>query len=242
MSNKNEQFNFNVTGELAGNSLTIRHGEALPLQHPKPVSITGTIGSPVEWMSKRFDSMPDDDNDHVLVDRDNMTIQLVENEKGVNTNKITGRLEFHRKFIDFGINAGVYKTPFEMAEFIKMNRSYFENKKYAMDLNTQLRNFKAKVDRQIEQEYNPNKGDKRVLLNQVVNANVPDSFNVNLPVFKGTEKQSFNVEIYFNPDDLTCTLVSPEANDYVEETRDAIIDEQVRIIKNEWPGIPVIEV
>lgn len=240
MSNSNEQFNFDVSRETS--EVTILHGQALERQHPKSVNITGTIGSPVEWMSKRFSESVGEDNDHVIVDRDSMLIQLVENEKDVNTNKITGRLEFHRKFIDFGINAGVYKTPFEMAEFIKMNRSYFENKKYAMDLNTQLRNFKAKVDRQIEQEYNPNKGDKRVLLNQVVNANVPDSFNVNLPVFKGTEKQSFNVEIYFNPDDLTCTLVSPEANDYVEETRDAIIDEQVRIIKNEWPGIPVIEV
>lgn len=242
MNNPNETFNFDIKGDVPVKEITVRHGQALPIYHPKGVSIVGTIGAPVEWMRKRFINAPEDNNDHVIVNRDEMFIQLVEHERDVNTNTITGKLELHRKFIDFGINSGRYITPFEMAEFIKMNRSYFENRQYAMNLVSTLRAFKATVDKQVEQEFNPGKGDKKILVNQIVNANLPESFNVHIPVFKGAEKQTLNVEIYFNSDDLTCTLVSPEANDYVEETRDAIIDEQVNIIKDEWPGIPVIEV
>jgi hypothetical protein len=36
-----------------------------------------------------------------------------------------------------------------MADFIKMNRHYFENKEYAMKLVSELRNFEGKINQGI---------------------------------------------------------------------------------------------
>jgi hypothetical protein len=48
-----------------------------------------------------------------------------------------------------------------------------------------------------------------------------------LPIFKGQKSELIEVEVYIRDHDLCCTLVSPEANDSIEMTRDAIIDKQL---------------
>ena len=178
---------------------------------------------------------------HILVDRDKMSITLVINEKDHFGDIIRGTLELSPDFERFGINTGEYRTTLEMAEFIKMNRAFFENRSEAMNLVYQLRKFKAKVDKEVEAEYQPNKGDKRVLIQQVVDSNIPESFNVLLPLFKGYSKQNIEVETYFNPDDMTCTLVSPGANESIIDFKDEAINEVLEKIKELASEIVIIE-
>lgn len=66
-----------------------------------------------------------------------------------------------------------------------------------MKLVTDLQNFKAKVDKEIEQSNN-NRGDRRILINQAVEHNLPEAFTLILPIFKGTAKQTIAVEVYVN--------------------------------------------
>ena len=61
-------------------------------------------------------------------------------------------------------------------------------------------------------------------------------------IFKGQNKQTFAVETYFNPDDLTCTLVSPDANDHEKEVRDSIIDSVLESIREVAGDIAILEV
>lgn len=124
---------------------------------------------------------------------------------------------------------------------IKMNRSYFENRQYAMELVTLLRQFKAKIDKQVEADVNPNKGDRRVLIAQKVDSNLPPAFNIIVPIFKGTEKMEIECETYFNPDDLTCTLVSAGANDSIEDMKDSCVGEVLEQIKEIAPDVAIIE-
>ena len=49
------------------------------------------------------------------------------------------------------------------------------------------------------------------------------------------------MEVYFNPDDLSCTLVSPQANDTIQSVTDSVIDEQLELIRAECPDIVQIE-
>ena len=234
-----ENLNLNIHSSCG--EVVIRQGAALPAKEPNNILIEGTLDSPVEYLSKRI-SLINQSESFVTVNRDKMSIRLVINEHSPYRDIIVGSLSVHPDFIKFGINSGKYRTAIEMAEFIKMNRAHFENRQDAMDLVTLLRKFKAKVDKQVESEFNPGKGDKRVLVAQTVESNMPPSFKVCIPIFKGTPKQVIELETYFNPEDLTCTLVSPQANEIAEDFKNAAIDDVIDRIRGIAPDIVIIEV
>ena len=222
-----------------GRELIIRQGKAVELHEPERVNISGTIDAPARWVEMRADCIAPK-RCHVLVDRDRMAIKLQCDENDYYGTGITGSLQLSEEYRRFGINSGEYRTHFELAELIKMNRSYFENKTTAMKLVSELQNFKAKVDKEVEQSDN-NRGDRRLLVAQAVKHNLPESFTLVLPIFKGVAEQTIEVEVYVNPSDLTCTLVSPEANDIVVSSRDALMDAVIDRIRTASPEIVIIE-
>lgn len=231
----------NITVENGIKTIQVLTGDALQPQEPRIINVSGVLDSPLKWLEKRVLEI-DQKKCHIVVDRDKMMISLVINENDHYSTSIIGKMELHPVFVKFGINSGKYRTTFEMAELIKMNRSYFENRQYAMELVTLLRQFRAKIDKQIEIDTNPNKGDRRALIAQKVDSNLPPAFNIFVPIFKGTKKQDIECETYFNPDDLTCTLVSAGANDSIEEIKDTCIDEVLEKIKEITPDIAILEV
>lgn len=229
----------NISDELNGSvrTIVIREDEALVIHEEKAIKISGTIYSPVRWLEKR---LPEPLSAHVLVDRDAMSVQLITEERNHFSNSITGRLEFHPAFKKFGINAGSYITPAAMADKIKMNRSFFESKSEAMALVSILKNFKAKIDADIERS-DDNKGNRKVLVQQMVSSNIPDSFKMVLPIFKGQKPKTIEVEVYIEAEEFTCTLISPEANEEMEHLRDTAIDEVISKISELNSGIVIIE-
>ena len=222
--------------------IIFREGTALEQKEPVKVKITGTIDAPLRWLEKRIAlNCINQKMCHIQVDREQMAIILRCYENSYYGEQITGCLELSPVFQKFGINSGRYMTNFEMAELFKMNRSYFENKTTAMNLVTQLQNFKAKVDKDIENADNK-RGDRRILVNQVVQSNLPEAFNLVLPVFKGQAKQTIAVEVYVEPNNFNCCLMSPEANDLIHDLTDQCIDEVLEGIKQVAPDIVIIEV
>lgn len=221
--------------------IIIREGKAVEVHEPVKVVISGTIDAPARWLETRMRlGLVNQGTYHVLVDRENLNITLKCNENNHYGSKISGSLMVSPEFKRFGINEGEYITNFEMAELFKMNRSFFETKVIAMKLVTELQNFRAKVDKEIEKSDN-NRGDKRLLINQAVQSNLPEAFNLHIPIFKGTSKQTINVEVYINPSDFSCTLVSAEANDLLEEMRDREMDSVLERISAVCPDIVIIE-
>lgn len=220
-------------------SIIIREGQALPLHEPEKVQLLGTIDAPARWIEKRADTINQKEC-YVEVNREKMIISLRTDESNYYGTTVYGKLELSPEYNKFGINGGDYITNFEMAEMFKMNRVYFENRSVAMKLVTDLQNFKAKVDKEIENSDNK-RGDRRILVNQVVQSNLPEAFNLVIPVFKGCEKQTVQVEVYVNPNDFTCTLVSAQSNELIIETRDTIIDEVLERIRMTCPDLVIIE-
>ncbi len=228
-----------VSAGIGVENIEVRTGEALKLREPEKVQISGVLNAPLEWLKQRKDEF-NHKQAYIKVNADKGTIVLQIDEKNFYGTVISGSLEISPIFKSFGINSGEYKTPLEMSEFIKMNRAFFENRTAAMALVTELRNFKAKVNKDVEQEANLNKGDRRLLMAQVVESNIPETFNVCLPIFKGMPKQTFEVETYFNPDDFTCTLVSPQANEVEEDIKEHELKEVLSVIETECPDIVII--
>ena len=222
--------------------LILREGDASSAidTRPRVKEISGTIETPNLWIRKRKAEIIQDTS-HIQVDRDKMTITLFIGDKSQYQDIITGKLDMHPKFVKFGINKGQYRSSFEMAELIKMNRSFFDNHSVAMELVSALKNLKAKVAQNIEKADN-NRGDKTQVFQQTVESNVPTTFKLNIPLFKGMPTQSIEVEVYFKPEDMTCTLVSPHANDLIEEQSDLILDGQLEQIEEIYPELTIIEI
>lgn len=223
------------------NDFTFRTGEALEQKEPVRVDISGTIDAPKRWLEKRLPlSTIDPKTCHVIVNREQLSITLNCDENYPYVTTIKGQLEMSEQFEKFGINKYEYVTPIQMAELIKMNRSFFENRQVAMNLVTQLRGFKAKVEKDLENT-DDTRGNRKQMINQVVDSNIPDSFTIVIPVFKGQKANEIECEVYINPEDLTCTLVSPSAEDIIQDTRNYLIDDVLKEIQGLCSDIPIIE-
>jgi len=248
MKDENKKVVVNLPEGTAYAEVTVREGEACKLLDPKPpvkVNITGTIGTPAEFLKKRIDT--DQINQkrcHALVDRVQIEITLVINENDEYLRgQIVGKLEIHPKFSESGINTGKVWTPSELGMFFKMNRSMFGDKQVNMKLVTELMNFTATVNNKIERSVKET-GDRTDNFAQAVNSNLPGSFTLTIPIFKGMKPETLEVETFakINGREVSFVLISPGANQTVEEIRDKIIDEQLEQIREIAPGIAIIEV
>ena len=217
----------------------------LPVKKPVVIELAGTIVSPFEFLSKRYDQ-PNQINQkrcHVIVNRSDISINLIFNENDAyNRGTVSGKLEFNPKFIEFGINTGKTWTPTELGLFFKMNRAFFTTKEDNMKLVTQLMNFTATVNNNIERSAKES-GDRTDVFVQTVNSNLPKSFNLAIPVFKGSKPETIEVETFAQIDGRTVsfTLLSPGAQAVMEEMRDNVIDEQIKLISDLCPDIAIIE-
>lgn len=217
----------------------------LPVLEPEKVNISGTITSILSFLEKRWgcEGQIDHEHTHIIVDRDNLSMTLVANETDArNKMVVAGKLLLSRQFLAFHINDGFAWEPIALSQFIKMNRSYFADRDTNMKLVSVFKNFKAKVNTDYERDRKEN-GSFTDNYSQIVDSNMPDRFSVVLPIFKGTAAKTIEIETYATIDghDVTVQLMSPSAQQVVDETLDAIIDEQMAAIKEIAPEIPFIE-
>ena len=230
-----------MAGQQAGQlDVVIREGEALPLHEPVQVNIVGIIDSPAEWLEKRPELQQITGKCHVIVDRECLVITLQVNENAHYGTKIVGRMQLSEAFRKFHINDGHSFTLQELAKLFKMNRSFFETKQAAMELVTLLQNFKGKVNKDLESQ-NDSRGNKKLSLVQAVESNLPEAFTLHLPIFKGMTTEEVACEVYVDPDDWSCQIISPDANDIVERYRDDKINEVIERINAAMPGVVIIE-
>lgn len=245
---QNEKMQINLDKDCQKAEVVIREVDKvneLPVLEPEKVNVSGTITSIFSFLEKRWEceGQINHEHTHIIVDRDNLSMTLVANETDArNKMVIVGKLQLSRQFMEFHINDGYAWELLVLSQFIKMNRAYFSNRDENMKLVSVFKNFKAKVNTDYERDRKEN-GSYTDNYSQIVDSNMPDSFSVVLPIFKGTKAQSIEVETYatINGHDVTVQLISPSAQQVVDETLDAIIDEQIAAIREIAPEIPFIE-
>lgn len=225
--------------------VVVREGEApkaLDPKYPTTVHIIGTIDSPLRWLEKRVELI-DQKQANITVDRDDMRIRLVDNERIFFNNSIQGLLVISKEMQEFGINTDKKWDPIKLSQFLKMHRAFFTDKSENMMLVSILKNFKAKVNQDVERSKDEN-GSKIDNYSQVVDSNLPKSFKLNIPLFKGSEYEEIEVEIYADIDgrDISLSLVSAGANETIETCKNTIINEQLDEIIKIAPDIVIIEI
>lgn len=239
----------NYTGEKPI-EVIIRKGEAAkavePLATKAPIktNISGVISTPFDWLKKRL-SLVDQKQANVQVNREAMTITLTVDEadeykKGV----ISGKVEFSEIFASFGINKGdAGWAPAKLGQFLRLNRGVFADKEECMKLVSTLKNFTANAKAEIQKQRDPS-GSVADVYRCQVESNLPKSFTVNIPIFKGTAKMAIEVEFdhYLSNGDVILQLVSPGANEVAEEYRDKCLDDVLNKIREIAPDIAILEV
>ena len=231
-----EEIKLNVQSKEG--ELIIRKGEALPLEAIQGINISGQIDTVARYLKQRKDEITPK-KCHILVNRDNYEISLKVNEDYETGSNISGAILLDSKFKEFGINTGKSWTTFELSDFIKMNRAFFQKSDEAAKLVLSLRKFKAKVDKDIENA-NDNKGNYSILKRQKVESNLPDNFKVNLPIFKGKDPEVIELEVNIDAENFNCTLISPQAKEIEQTTVNRYIDDQIKEIEEISPDIVII--
>lgn len=223
----------------------LREGKASNVIDPKEpeiVVIDGTIEAPQRWLEKRIDLI-DQKASNIIVNRYTMKIALTTDETNYYRTKISGTLEASQEIKAFGINTDKSWESSKLSQFFKMHRSFFKDKTENMELVSKLKNFKAKINQDIERSREEN-GSKVDNYSQVVDSNLPKSFKLNIPLFKGFAPEEIEVEIYADVDgrNVSLSLVSAGANEAIEEYKNRVIDEQLDGIRQIAPDIVIIEV
>ncbi len=225
--------------------VVLREGEApvaLDPKEPERVVINGTIDAPIRWLEKRVELI-NQKATNIIVNRDKMRMALTIDETSYYQAEINGILQASKEMQEFGINMDKKWEPIKLSQFFKMHRAFFKDKSESMTLVSTLKNFKAKVNQDIERSKEEN-GSKVDNYSQVVDSNLPKSFKLNIPLFKGFSCEEIEVEIYADVDgrDVSLSLVSAGANEAIEEYKNKVIDEQLDAIRQIAPDIVIIEV
>lgn len=230
-------------------TLIIREAEGvneLPVQEPIKQEIIGTIETPFRYLEKRWnasDGQIDHCRTHIEVDRDKYCLLLICNETDArNIQQICGQIQFSAQYKAFHINDGTNWIPEELGQFCKLYRSYFPDKTQNMFLVSILKGFKAKINTDVQRDVKEN-GSYTDNFSQIVNSNIPSSFHIKIPVYKGAQYEDLEVETMAHVDgrDVTLQLISAGAVDTIEEARDRLIDAEIAKIQNIAPEIPIIE-
>ena len=181
--------------------VVLREGKApvaLDPKEPERVVINGTIDAPIRWLEKRVELI-NQKATNIIVNRDKMRIALTIDETSYYQTEINGILQASKEMQEFGINVEKKWEPIKLSKFIKMHRAFFTDKSQNMMLVSTLKNFKAKVNQDIERSKEEN-GSKVDNYSQVVDSNLPKSFKLNIPLFKGFACEEIEVEIYADVD------------------------------------------
>ena len=252
MENQERGLTVNIENYSGEKPIVIEYREgaaAKPVQQletkaPEKTDIEGVISTPFDWLEKRISEV-NQKTANVVVDREDMSITLTVNEDDFyKKGTIKGSVEMSELFDKFGINNGEKGwIPAKLGQFLRLNRGVFQEKEQCMVLVSQLKNFTANAKTEIQKQRDSSGSMAEVYRSQV-ESNLPKSFTVNIAIFKGTAKTPIEVEFdhYLRDGDVVLQLVSPGANELMEDYRDKCLDDVLNKIREIAPEIAILEV
>ncbi len=221
----------NITSN--GNELIVREGQAAKIYEPRKVNLTGNIFAPGEYFEKRRPEISSIlDKTHVVVDMEGLSITLCVNDRDEFAHTITGRLEFFKDFLDFGINRKKKYGVQELYSMLRLKRAYFTKREDHALILDQLKKFEANTEIEFKAT-NDFKGTAALHKIEKCKTNLTYNFTLNIPIYKGIPASTFPVEIEFEPTDgsIICWLLSEDLAEMEVKFRDEIMIKEVEKFK-----------
>lgn len=222
----NEQILINPSGK----ELEIRTGAAAPIEKVLSVTLEGTIGSVLDFASKR-DSLITKEFAHVIINRKQMSVKLVVGERREwKRYTVSGKMILHEYLTDLGINESKQYYISDLIRVFKLNRRYFATRADHIAMLDKLMSFSAKIETEIVAK-NDLKGSAANSIISKITHDIPLSFKMHIPVFEGEKKDTFDVtvEVYHENGHVVCSLVSVELAEAIEKT----VEETMEKVKTE---------
>lgn len=215
--------------------IVIRTGEAPKSLNSTEVKINGNIDAVsrfIEYREGKFEK----DNSHCLVSKSQGIISFVTNEHfPCESISVTGRIEISKIYKSLGINnSECAYHPEKLSKKLKLLRSIFQKPADHMNIVASLKNLKAKVNQELNKN-NDNRGNVKVDFNQTVEANIPDSFIINIPLIEGEDPIRINVEVILEANsshEILCYLESIDAAESIDIEREKRVMEEVEKIED----------
>lgn len=182
-----------------GDTGTLLIGKANTPKEPTKLVVTGDFSAVSNYLKVKKASannfqMVSPERTIVLCDKENITIDLFTDPNDPDATEIRGKAEFSKELQDFGINNAKFFTREQLIKLIRFNRRFFHNKEENANLLSAYQSFTASVNKNIQEESDL-RGNKNNQFQKKVNTSLPESFVLDIPIFKGEPAVSFLVEI-----------------------------------------------
>ena len=218
----------NIVAGEGVSQIIIREGKALEIFNPIPLNIKGTIDAPLRFIKNRLDLHELGVNCNVQVDQDKGSITLYIEETSKFMGTIEGTLVVNKDITDFGINDGRYYIPEVLADFLRLRKHLFKGSEQYMSVFSALRTFEAKINQELK-AIKDDSGNFEQKKKQIVEHNLPKSFRLELPLYKGMPKVEIEVECLVNKA-LEVTMYSSDLIQMKEELKMTYLEDIMKQI------------
>ena len=221
-----------------GQFLTVREGKALELKEPVVININGDIDTVKSFVAKRYNSTDPDtlnnlqgiDKTKAIIsfDKVGLTISLDVNPQDFYGPKVVGKLQISPELEPWKINEATTFSREKLITLIRFNRRYFtDTDTYEKVLKAyQSLNMSGTTNIKVETDLRGNKD--AAFKKTIDSSNIPTTFFLTMPVFKGREKVKFMVEVCLENSETQVVFwfESVELKEIWDNTVDSIFDEQ----------------
>lgn len=222
----------------SSDTLTILEGKTLDFKHPEKIKLSGNIQSISAFLAKRYSGRVgkglqevDKEKAVVVVDADKMTVHLdidPENHFGA---EVLATLLFTPELLAFNINVEGHEFTREaMIKLLKYNKRFFENPMKQEELLNSYMKLNLTGSTQIKAESDDRGNRDFAFKKNIESQNIPHSFVLEIPIFKGQPVEKFRVDICISVTEgsVRFWFESVELVELIEERKQSIFAEELK--------------
>jgi len=236
-----EKINVYIAGDQGtAPVITIREGSALELNQPVQISMEGDIHTIKSFLEKRTgkrkgggQQLVNPETAIVSVNEQKMTILLALNPEDVNGAEISGKLEVAPELSQFYINTTKQFTREELIRLFRFSKRFFDSAENHEKIMIAYQKLNLSTTSELKKDTDT-RGNKDLSFKKNITSDIPEDFILNLPVFKGEDKERFRVEICMDATDTSVRFwfESVELVERMELRRDEIFAEELESCKD----------
>jgi len=232
-----EKVAVNLMNGPQGSSLTIREGKALEEKAPEKLVINGRIESVRQYLDARkgTEQAPgrlqhiDKDLAVILINEDELSITLNLDPNNFYGTTVVGRMQHNPDLANFQINKENKFSRESLVKLLTFSRRFFNDAVEWENVLNAIRRLKVSSTSDISQDTD-NRGNKELIFKKSVDsANIPKSFILLIPIFKGQPPRKFSVDLCLEVTDagVKFYLESVELVELTEQDRKDIISNEL---------------
>lgn len=190
----------NVKLEGDQKTLEVRTGDALPIMPPNRIIFRGDINTISEYLGKRGGTLGHS-TQGVFKER---AIIFTNKEKGLITinvdpenpygASVQGELKKSAELEQFKINSQTTFNREQLVKILKFSKRHFDSPEVHSDIFAAYSAFRA-TSKTDHENSSDSRGNKAKVFTKQVESNLPQTFVLNMPIFKGQPNERFMVEI-----------------------------------------------